>query len=169
MKEHKGMRPHDVIILLKVSAKQDKPWYMKDLAYELGISASEISESLHRSSFARLISSDKTRLIKSNLLDFLVHGLPYVYPQRPGSITRGVATAFSAPPLSNHIYSDDVIVWPFSEGNIRGQAIEPLHPNLPLAVQDDLRLYELAALCDCLRIGRAREREIAEDELRRML
>jgi hypothetical protein len=52
MKKHSGMRPHDIVILLKIAAKDDRDWYMKDLAYELGISASEISESIHRSVIA---------------------------------------------------------------------------------------------------------------------
>lgn len=39
------MRLHDVAVLLKIAAKEGTDWFMKDLAYELGISASEISES----------------------------------------------------------------------------------------------------------------------------
>lgn len=42
------MRPHDIVVLLKIAVKGDKSWLMKDLSFELGISASEISESLNR-------------------------------------------------------------------------------------------------------------------------
>ena len=65
MKKHKGMRPHDIIILLKIAALKDKPWLAKDLAQSLGISASEVSESLNRSKLAALVSADKKRLMKS--------------------------------------------------------------------------------------------------------
>jgi hypothetical protein len=37
----------------------------------------------------------------------------------------------------------------------------PLDPGLPSAAKEDSQLYELVALLDALRIGRAREREMA--------
>ncbi len=63
MKEHSGMRPHDIVVLLKIAAKNADSWYMKDLAHELNISASEISESINRSVIAGLIFADKKRLM----------------------------------------------------------------------------------------------------------
>jgi hypothetical protein len=84
MKKHSGMRPHDIVVLIKIVAKGDNQWMMKDLSNELGISSSEVSESLNRSVIARLITPDKKRLMKLALLDFLEHGLCYVYPQSPG-------------------------------------------------------------------------------------
>ena len=112
MKKHSGMRPHDIVVLLKIAAKKDAPWLMKDLANELGISGSEISESLHRSSLAGLITKDKQQLMKLSILDFLEHGLRYVYPQQPGAKVRGVPTAHAAAPLSELILSDEAYVWP---------------------------------------------------------
>jgi predicted transcriptional regulator len=161
MKKHSGMRPHDIAILLKIASKGQQKWYMKDLAYELGISASEISESINRSIIAGLISGDKKTLKKLALLDFLKYGLKYVYPQQPGAMARGIATAHSASPLKNEIVSEEEIVWPFGEGKIRGQAIEPLHPKTPEACLRDGKYYELMALTDAIRIGKAREQNIA--------
>src|SRR5690625_1798737 len=103
MKKHNGMRPQDIVILLKIVAKGDESWYMKDLSHELNISASEISESLNRSALAGLVTPDKKAIRKRNLLEFLLHGLKYAYPQRPGAIVRGMPTAHSAPPLNDHI------------------------------------------------------------------
>ena len=68
MKQHKGMRPQDIVILLKIAALKDKQWLAKDLARELNISASEVSESLNRSKLAMLISADKKLIMKNNLL-----------------------------------------------------------------------------------------------------
>lgn len=62
MKKHNGMRPHDVVILLKIASKGSNEWLMKDLAYEVKISASEVSESFNRSVYAGLLSADKKRL-----------------------------------------------------------------------------------------------------------
>ena len=163
MKKHKGMRPQDVAILLKIAAKGKQPWMMKDLARELEISASEVSESLNRSVLAGLIKSDKKQLMRLALQEFLVHGLRYVFPQVPGELVRGMPTAHSASPLKEEIVGGgDVYVWPFAQGKDRGQAIAPLYPKLPHACQKDQTFYELMALVDSFRVGKARERKIAE-------
>ncbi len=169
MKKHSGMRPQDIVVLLKIAAKKDKPWLMKDLSIELEISASEISESLNRSAIAGLISKDKTRLMKLAILDFLEHGLRYVYPQHPGGKTRGIPTAHAAPPLNNEIVSSEAYVWPYGEGTVRGESIEPLHPKVPEASLNDTVFYEYMALSDALRVGKAREKTLAIEELKKRL
>lgn len=166
MKQHKGMRPHDIIILLKIAVLKEKLWLAKDLAMSLNISASEVSESLNRSKLAVLISADKKHLMKNNLLDFLEHGLRYVFPAEPGAIQRGMPTAHSAPPLNSHISAEEFYIWPWSEGEARGQAIDPLHPGVPGACSNDAVLYEMLALVDAIRLGRAREKQQAIEELR---
>ncbi len=66
MKKHSGMRPHDIVVLLKIASKGNTPWLMKDLASELAISAGEISESLHRGN----ISSQTVALLRFSNLSF---------------------------------------------------------------------------------------------------
>ncbi|MFZ6050799.1 hypothetical protein [Halocola ammonii] len=166
MKKHSGMRPHDIAVLLKIASKGSDNWLMKDLAHELMISASEISESINRSVIGGLISSDKRTLKKLALLDFLKSGLRYVYPQQPGSITRGVNTAISAPPLNAEFMTEEKFVWPYGKGNSRGQSVEPLHPNTPEACLNDAKYYELMALADAIRIGKVREQNIAFEMLK---
>src|SRR5690606_36222741 len=80
MKKHNGMRPHDIVILLKIVAKGNHDWLMKDIANELFISNSEVSESLNRSVLAGLIASDKKRVMRQALVEFITSGLKYVYP-----------------------------------------------------------------------------------------
>jgi len=169
MKKHSGMRPQDIVILLKIATYGDNDWYMKDIANDLLISPSEVSESLNRSVLAGLISNNKKRLMKSALYDFIVYGLKYVYPAKAGSLVRGIKTSHSAPPLSDEILSDEIYVWPYVEGDIRGFAIEPLHPNVPKACLKDSKLYELLALVDAIRIGSKREYNFAVNELKRRL
>lgn len=166
MKKHNGMRPHDIAILLKIASKGIEKWYMKDLAEELRISPSEISESINRSVIAGLISDDKKTLRKLALIDFLKSGIKYVFPQAPGAITRGMGTAISAPPLKDEFFSEEQFVWPFGKGNLRGQAVEPLHPQIPEACINDPKFYELMALTDALRIGKAREQNLALEFLK---
>lgn len=169
MKKHLGMRPQDIVILLKIAAKGQQSWLMKDLAGELRISSGEVSESLYRSALAGLISADKRHLQSEVLLNFLIHGLPYVFPQKPGAMIRGLPTAHAAPPLNDVISGEEVYVWPWSKGTVRGQAVEPLYPTVPEAAFNDREFYELLALCDALRLGKARERRLAAEELRERL
>ncbi|WP_336126861.1 hypothetical protein [Mesoflavibacter sp. CH_XMU1422-2] len=166
MKKHSGMRPHDIVVLLKIAAKGKKKWLMKDLSFELNISASEISESINRSKIAGLIGPNKKSLMRLALMDFLEFGIRYVYPQKPGAIVRGIPTAHSASPLNNTIVSEEYYVWPYAKGEIRGQSIEPLYITVVEACLKDKKLYELLALVDAIRVGRAREREIALKELK---
>ena len=160
------MRPHDVAILLKIACKGRQNWLMKDLSYELGISASEISESINRSVIAGLLGSDKKSLNKLALLDFLKAGLPYVYPQQPGALVKGMAAAHSPPPLNKKITSDEHFVWHYANGNVRGSAITPLHPKIPEACIKDAKFYEFMALTDAIRVGKVRERKIAFEMLK---
>ena len=163
------MRPQDIVILLKIATYGDSDWYMKDVANDLFISPSEVTESLNRSVLAGLISSNKKRVMKSSLCDFLVYGLKYVYPVKPEAMVRGIKTSHSAQPLSDEILSEEVYVWPYAEGDARGFAIEPLHPNVPKACLKDNKLYELLALVDAVRIGNKREFNLAVDELKQRL
>jgi len=78
---------------------------------------------------------------------------------------RGVPTAHSAEPLKNKLSFQEEMVWEHPDGNIRGQLIIPLYTTVPEIVKNNILLYELLALTDSLRIGGARERELAISEL----
>ncbi|WP_162427399.1 hypothetical protein [Pontibacter pudoricolor] len=164
MKKHNGMRPQDIVILLDIIVRQGE-WTMKDISQELNISGSEVSESLQRSHVAGLIDGSKKNVMRNALMEFLKYGLRYVFPQNPGAIVRGIPTAYSAPPLSNIIMSGDKLVWPYPKGEVRGQGVEPLYPTVVEAAIQNVKLYELLALVDALRVGRVRERELAAVEL----
>lgn len=143
-------------------------WRQLDLAREIGLSQGEVTESLNRSRIARLVDADKRQPMRKALLDFLRHGVQYVFPALPGALVRGVPTAHSAPPLSNIIVeSEEKFAWPDEEGEVRGQAIAPLYPTVPAATRRDPRLYELRTLVDALRVGRTREQKLAREELER--
>ena len=169
MKEHNGMRPQDVVVLLKIASLGTRRWRGKDLALALGISASEVSESLNRSAIAGLLAPDRKSLMHGALLEFLEYGLKYVFPAAPGSLVRGVPTAHSAPPLAELMDAGEHLVWPGAAGRVRGQAIKPLYPGVVKAVTRDPLLHEMLALADALRAGGARERALAVKELHRRI
>ena len=58
---------------------------------------------------------------------------------------------------------------PYAKGIKRGQSIEPLYKTVPKIAQKDKSLYELLALTDTLRVGRAREIKIAIEELEKRM
>lgn len=169
MRKHNGMRPHDIPILLKIVSKGNSAWLMRDLSYELKISGGEISYSIQRSTIAGLIGAEKRKVNKLALIDFLEYGLQYVFPEKPGAVTRGMPTAHSGPPLNQKINSEEAFVWPFAEGKVRGQSIEPLHPNIPQACLQDKEFYELMTLVDAIRVGKVRERRLALEMLKMKL
>ena len=169
MNEHKGMRPQDVAVLLKIVALGSTPWLARDLASALRLSPAEVSNSLKRSAMAGLLDPTRRKVASRDLLDFLQHGLPYVFPARPGGSVRGVPTAHSAAPLASKFLSDEPYVWPSAKGKAKGQAIQPLYPGAVDAALDDATLYQLLALSDALRVGRTRERAEAAKELAKRL
>jgi hypothetical protein len=168
MKKRSGVKPQDLLVMLKVIALQGSPWRTTDLANQLFMSQSEISEALHRNWVARLMDDSKKFIHKESLLEFLEHGVKYVFPQRPGPVARGMPTAHSAPPLSKMVQlGESIYVWPDVDGEARGESIEPLYPSVPKAARADEGFYELVALVDAIRIGKAREVQLAAAELRK--
>lgn len=106
------------------------------------------------------------------MLEFLVHGLKYVFPIATGAISRGMPTGYAANPLKELFLSaegEPVPVWPDPQGTVRGLAVEPLYKTVTSAAKKDHRLYEYLALVDAVRGGRARERAKAAEILRERL
>jgi len=163
------MSPQDIVVLLKIITYGDQQWFQKPMAESLCIIQSEVSKSLARSKYAGLLDSKGKKVFRAALFDFLQHGIRYTFPQHPGAVVRGIPTSHSASPLNKKIQSTEQYVWPSGKGLVKGQSIIPLFPSVAEAVQNDVLLYELLALVDALRVGRAREREIALVELKKRI
>ena len=166
MRNHNGMRPLDIVVLIKLITLKDNPWQYRDLSASLFISISEISASLNRSMIAGLVDSERKKVMRNSLMEFIQYGLHYVFPQVPGPIVNGIETAHSHPFYKKHFASDLPFVWPAINGNARGQAIEPLNKGVIKAVQQDPELYKLLASIDILRVGKVREKNLAIAELK---
>jgi predicted transcriptional regulator len=162
----KEMKPQDILVLAKIVSMGKNPWKGQDLAAELCISKSEISESLSRSKYARLLDFSKRKANAAAFLEFLSHGIRYVYPAIAKGRQKGFLTAFSAAPLNKKIASQAIVVWPSENGNAFGDSIEPLYPAVVPAIQKDKTLYEIMSLIEAIRIGKAREIVLAENELK---
>jgi hypothetical protein len=119
---------------------------------------------LARAKVAGLYSSDRRDVHRPHLEEFAIHALRFVAPAQLGPLVPGVPAAWAAEPMAGAIRSsgdEPPPVWPFAQGRVRGQAIEPLHPAAPEAVEDWPELRELLALLDSLRAGDARVRGVA--------
>jgi hypothetical protein len=167
------LKPLDIVVLLKLSLLEgERPPYLQ-LANELHLYPSEVYASIKRVRASHLVQGPelKDRLNRSALLEFLLHGIRYVFPAERGAMTRGVPTRYAASPLKQYLEQgkEPPPVWPYAEGLVRGYSFAPLHKNVPMAALADPHLYELLVLVDALRDGQARERELAVKELRKRL
>ena len=159
-------KPQDIIVALKIAMRGGELSYAA-MGERLGMSASEVHAAVRRLIDARLLDPENKRVRLEAFRNFLVHGVPYAFPASPKQLTRGMPTAWAAPALADKINSSDQMppVWPDPDGHVQGSAIKPLYPSVPDAARRDPELYSLLALVDALRIGRARERALAEKEI----
>jgi hypothetical protein len=164
-----NLKPQDILFLLKLVALDKNYWSFNKLAVELAMSPAEVHAAARRALVARLAikDSDSIRPNIRNLQEFLLHGIQYAFVPDRGGLSRGMPTSYAQAPLDKHFVSDNepAPVWPDPEGTVRGESFSPLYKSAPAAAKNDARLYELLVLVDALRGGRARERELASNEL----
>lgn len=161
-------KPQDIVVVLLLALHKERAARRTyaELGETLGMSASEVHAAVRRLREAYLLDpEDQVQL--TALRNFLVHGVRHAFPARPKEVTRGVPTAWALPAIATKLGASDQFppVWPDPNGKVQGSAIEPLYPSVPGAAPRNPDLYELLALVDALRIGRARERTLAEKEL----
>jgi hypothetical protein len=160
------LKPQDLLVLLKAAAHPPRRWTYAALGEALAMSASETHASVKRavaSGLAVAPARGEWSPVRPNLLEFIVHGVRYIWPATPGPVKRGVPTAFGAEPLASQltVAPGEAPVWALPTGNARGPTLSPLYRTAPQAALSDPGLHRLLALVDALRTGRARERTLA--------
>jgi hypothetical protein len=153
------------VVLLKVAGRPG--WTIAAIADELGVSASAVHRSVEGSVAGHLMTA-RSREVNTNALEeLLVHASRYLLPAELRGPSRGLATAWSAPPLAERLagLDEDPLVRPDPQGPVRGIALEPIHPSVPAAARADHSLHERLALVDALRSGGARVRREAAESL----
>ncbi len=157
------LKPQDVVVLLKLVAIGSRSWTYAGLAREIGMSASEVHAAVKRLTVAQLCFPDTQTVFHGNAVEFLVSGVRYAFPALRGAQTVGLPTSYAAPPLDREISPGNTLppVWSSRHGTVTGIALTPLYPSVPEIAHADPQLYELLALLDALRTGKARERMIA--------
>src|SRR5688572_19663240 len=101
----------------------------EELSNRLGLSVSKAFNAVKRLGASGLLLPEGRRVNRLALLEFLEHGLRYVFPAEPGKLKLGVPTAHSGPVLAKEIEAGgEVYVWPTPTGSVRGREIKPLVP-----------------------------------------
>jgi hypothetical protein len=161
-----NLKPQDMLVLLKVAAHPPQRWTYAALGEALAMSASEAHASVKRavaSGLAVAPSRGEWSPVRPNLLEFMLHGVRYIWPAVAGPVKRGVPTAFGVEPLASQLRASpgEAPVWAHPAGKAKGPTLSPLYRTAPQAALTDPALHRLLALLDALRIGRARERSLA--------
>lgn len=165
-----ALKPQDVVIAARLALGD--AWTYERLARELGMSSQTVHASVKRLVAARLYNPIRNRVAREDLLEFIIHGVRFAFPAETGAaMVQGVPTGASAPPLTARFASESSPrwVWPSPGGPALGRSITPLHPSVPKVAAQNPTFHELLSLIDALRVGGARDREVASEELRRRL
>jgi hypothetical protein len=167
------LKPQDILVLLKLISVGKRDWSYNSLSVSLGMSPSEVHAAVRRSLTAGLAVRHDDTIFPNirNLEEFLIHGLKYVFVPDRGEMSRGIPTLYAADPLKGKFSNTDEPppLWPDPTGTARGMIFSPLYKSVPKAAREDQVLYELLVLIDALRGGRARERAMAEAEIKNRL
>lgn len=167
------MKGQDIVVaMMLVGAETSSDRNIPSISALIAASTSVVHDSLGRLLQAKLIRPRTHEPVTGNLLEFLEHGLRFVFPAEIGRVTRGMPTASSAPPLDavfGHGETENEFVWPSATGETRGASLVPLYPGVLHASQIDSRLHELLALTDGLRVDDPRVRQEAASHIRARL
>ncbi len=160
-----SLKPQDLAMALKLVCLAGEKVVYTELARAMHMSQFEAHACMARLSAARLLTevAGAPALVMPAFRPLLLLGAPYFFPAVRGEVTMGFPTAYGVEPLKSLVMFADELppVWPHEDGTTRGVMLLPLYPKLPLAAVQDHALYELLALFDALRMGQARERELA--------
>jgi hypothetical protein len=163
--QQSALKPQDLYVLFALLVGNDQGGSYPALAAQTGLVPSAVHAALKRATLSGLLifRDRQPMVLKPQLREFVLHGAKYAFPAIRGTLTRGVPTAYAAPPLNSTIApsSDPVPVWPYTHGTIRGVSLAPLYPSVADAATRDKKLYEVLSLFDALRAGQARERDAA--------
>ncbi len=156
------LQPVDVAVALSLAGRSTPTF--AELGAQLRVSASTAHASVKRLNAAGLVHTRGGRhnVNIAALEEFLLHGVRYAFPAHRLRRQRGIPTAHSAPVLQQVLSGlVDPLVWPSRMGTMVAEGVEPLIPAAASLAEHAPRLYDLLTLVDAIRVGTARDREVA--------
>lgn len=167
MPRQEALKPQDVAVALRLAEMPEASYVA--LGADLSMSPSTAHASVERLQRAGLLRPDSRQVNRHFLMEFLEHGVRYMFPAQLDVSARGVPTAYSGPALASEFISGDMLVWPDVKGSVVGQSMTPLYENAGELVSTCPSVYELLTLVDAIRIGRVRERAAAVKKIKERL
>jgi hypothetical protein len=166
-----ALQPIDLLVAFKLAALGDANLPVREIEAALGISKSAAAKSMNRLAALKIIrpAEGGRRINRFAFCDLVQHGTRWIAPAEVGDYELGLLTSHGAEPIASHLMGsdEDPLVMPLPHGPARGRAVSPIHPLAPAAAAKDERLYRLLVMADAFRVGRARERQIAAEEMRK--
>lgn len=178
------MKAQDVVLAIKLASFAAQPLAyrmpisVRNISDLIGISKSEVSNSLHRLRNGHVLLNRQGYYTPSlsSLLEILGYGVPYFFPPEMSGQAQGIPTCFAATPLRGQLSISDSLplVWASAYGKEAGIALKPLHPSVlnVISFPDgslDNWVYKILALTDAIRTGAPRERTLARQLLSEQL
>jgi len=157
------LKPIDITVLAWLAAGSKERVTQSQVSHALGISQSNVHRALRQLHASSLLRGGRPQLLAMS--EFLIHGVRYVYPPQLGAPARGVVTA----QVGDDVAIDNPLVWPCEAGTGFGTSLSPLHRSVPTTALANPGFHELMSVIDVFRVGRARERVLAERWLRATL
>lgn len=158
----------DVLVLVWLTAHPG-PWTFRSVGRDMGMDIAALHRSVGRLKGAKLLDSNR-QPNRANVEEFLLHGVSYVIPGNLGAEGRGIPTAWGVEPLRDALAGNGPSpVWPSPAGTSRGPVLEPVSEAAVALASSHPEMSQWLGLVDAIRVGRARERELAASELRRRI
>lgn len=158
------LAPVDLVVALKLGVSP-KDWKFVPLAEALGLSPSQVHASVERLVLSGLLAGKglKGKISREALSKLLIHAVRYWLPPVLGGPARGVPTGPACELFESDLVARNTLalVWPSAHGKSRGTSLQPVHPCVPWAAQQDANLHKVLVHLDALRAGQARERDFA--------
>lgn len=170
-----SLDPKDLLVILALVYVQcDDAWTYESMARLLGLSVSQVHGAVARLRASGLLVGPgfKGKVNREALAGFIIHGARFAWPPVFGGTARGLATGASSDLFDQDALQpsqEAALVWPFAQGDTRGQSLAPIHPSVPAASLREPSLRKALVHFDVLRTGRARERAMAEGFFRESL
>ena len=149
---------------------------MASVATRLGVTLDRLSEPRARLAAAGVADAGTGSIDAPRLLELLRGNVRSAFPPMdqsgpPAEPVRGIRTGIEGIPRLRGalVGQGELRVWKADFGEAFGVCVEPLCPNAVNLKAEDETLFEALALVDALRFGVARERNVARDELRKLL
>ena len=100
------MKPQDIFICRALSLPDRHGLTYVALAAGLAMNPSDVHAAIKRNVAVGLLDPENRRPMAKPVMEFLVHGLRYVFPVVRGGITRGLPTAHAAPIMAGILVND---------------------------------------------------------------